>query len=67
MGYLSSDYLVLSEMKLDDSFPSAQFSLSNYDIGDRRDKDKNLGCLIEYVKKGISRKRTKIFEPRKSE
>ena len=67
MGYLSSDYLVLSEMKLDDSFPSAQFSPSNYDIGDRRDKDKNLGYLIEYVKKGISRERIMIFEPRKSE
>ena len=28
-GYLSPDYLVLSETKLDDSFPSAQFNLPN--------------------------------------
>ena len=29
VGYLSPDYLVLSETKLDDSFPSAQFNLPN--------------------------------------
>ena len=67
LGYLSSDYLVLSKTKLDDSFTSAQFSLPNYDIGDRHDKDKNLGSLTEYVKKGISCKRTKNFEHRKGE
>ena len=32
MSYLSPDYLVLSETKLDDSFPSAQFSIPDYEL-----------------------------------
>ena len=67
VGYLSPDYLVLSETKLDDSFPSAQFNLPNYEIRARRDRDKNGGGLIEFVKKGLICKKLKIFEPRKSE
>ena len=67
MGYLSPDYLVLSETKLDDSFPSAQFNLPNYEIRARRDRDKNGGGLIEFVKKGLICKKLKIFEPRESE
>ena len=31
------DYFVLSETKLDDSFPSAQFYIENFEIGNRRD------------------------------
>ena len=67
MGYLSPDYLVLSETKLDDSFPSAQFNLPNYEIRARRDRDKNGGGLTEFVKKGLICKKLKIFEPRESE
>ena len=67
LGYLSPDYLVLSETKLDDSFPSAQFSLPNYEIRARRDRDNNEGGLIEFVKKGLIYKKLKIFEPRKGE
>ena len=67
VGYLSLDYLVLSETKLDDSFPSAQFNLPNYEIRARRDRDKNGGGLIEFVKKGLICKKLKIFEPRESE
>ena len=66
MGYLSPDYLVLFETKLDDSFPSAQFNLPNYEIRARRDRDENGGGLIEFVKKGLRCKKLKIFEPRKS-
>ena len=32
MSYFSPDYLLLKEMKLDDSFPSAQFSIPDYKI-----------------------------------
>ena len=53
MGYLSPDYLVISKTKLDDSFPSAQFNLPNYEIRARRDRDKNGGGLIEFVKTGV--------------
>ena len=67
VGHLSPDYLVLSETKLDDSFPSAQFNLPNYEIRARCDRDKNGGGLIEFVKKGLICKKIKIFEPRKSE
>ena len=67
LGCLSPDYQVLSVKKLDDSFPSAQFSLPNNEIRVRRDSDKNGGGLIEFVKKGLICKRLKNFEPRKSE
>ena len=59
MSYLSPDYLVLSETKLDDSFPSAQFSILDYRIRARRDKHKNGGGLIEFVKKVLICKRLK--------
>ena len=60
MSYLSPDYLVLSEMKLDDSFPSAQFNIPDYKIRARRG-------LIEFVKKGLICKRLKNFETSASE
>ena len=40
---------------------------SNYEIRARRDRDKNRGGLIEFVKKSLIYKRLKNFEPRKSE
>ena len=67
MSYLSPDYLVLSETKLDDSFPSAQFSIPDYEIRARRDRHKNGGGLIEFVKKGLICKRLKNFETSASE
>ena len=67
MSYLSPDYLVLSETKLDDSFPSAQFSIPDYEVKARRDRHKNGGGLIEFVKKGLICKRLKNFETTASE
>ena len=67
MGYLSPDYPVLSETKLDDSFPSAQFNIPNYEISARSDRDKNRWGLIEFLKKGLICIKLKIFEPRKGE
>ena len=49
----SPDYFVFAETKIDQSFPSAQFSIDNYEIRNRKDRDKNGGGLIEYVKKGV--------------
>ena len=51
------DYLVLSETKLDESFPIAQLNLDGYEIRARRDRDKNGGGLIEFVRRGIICKR----------
>ena len=59
MCYLSPDYLVLRETKLDDSFPSAPFSIPDYEIKARRDRHKNGGGLIEFVKKGLNSQRLK--------
>ena len=59
MSSLSPDYLVLSETKLDDSFASAQFIILDYKIWARRDRHKNEGGLIEFLKKGLICKRLK--------
>ena len=67
MSYLSPDYLVLSETKLDHSFPSAQFSIPDYKIRARRDRHKNGGGLIEFARKVLICKRLKNFENSTSE
>ena len=62
IGKFSLDYFVISEIKLDDSFPSAQLNISNYEIRNRRDRDKNGGGLIEFVRKDFITKRLKDYE-----
>ena len=47
------DYFVFSETKLDESFPNDQFYIEDYEIRTRKDRNKNGGGLIEYVRKGI--------------
>ena len=59
---MSLDYFVISETKLDESFPSAQFNISKYEIRNRRDRNKNGGGLIEFVRKGFITKRLKDYE-----
>ena len=54
---LQLEYFVISETKLDDSFPSAQFAIENYKIRARRDRDGHGGGLIRFVKRGINCKR----------
>ena len=53
LKYLSLDYFVLSEKKLDENFPNAQFTLDGYEIRARRDRDKFGGTLIEHVRIGL--------------
>ena len=43
------DIILLSETKLDDSFPSAQFMLKNFSIPYRPDRNSNGGGLLLYV------------------
>ena len=38
---LPLDYLVISETKLDDSFPNAQFKINGYEVRARRDRNKH--------------------------
>ena len=62
IGKLSLNYFVISETKLHESFPSAQFNISNYEIRNGRDRDKNGGGLIKFVRKGFITKRLKDYE-----
>ena len=48
---------MISETRLDSSFPSAQFHIGDYEIRNPRDRDKNGGGLNELLKKGIITKR----------
>ena len=64
---LSLDYLVLSETKIDQSFPTAQFYIKGYEVRARRDRDKHGGGLIEFVKNDFTSKRLKEYETKQSE
>ena len=64
---LPLDYLVISETKLDDSFPNAQFKINGYEVRARRDRNKHGGGLIEFVRQGFISKRLKKYEPNCSE
>ena len=44
------DYLVLSQTKLDESSPNAQFNLDGYEIRARQNRDKNGVGLIVFEK-----------------
>ena len=50
MKTLSLDYLILSETKIDESFPTSQFNVEGYEIRVRRDRDKFGRGLIEFVR-----------------
>ena len=61
------DYLVISETKLDESFPNSQFKLNGYEVRARRDRHKHGGGLIKFVRQGFICKRLKKYEPNYSE
>ena len=65
-GKLQLDYFVFSEIKIDNSFPLAQFNIPDYETRNRMDRDKHRG-LIEFVRKGFIRKRMKAYETKLSE
>ena len=67
LKHIPLDYFVLSETKLDNSFPCAQFQIFIYEIKARRDENKYGGGLIEFVKKGLIFKRLRICETVNSE
>ena len=45
------DCFIISKTKLDNSFPNAQLTISDYEIRVRRDRDKHGGGLTEIVRK----------------
>ena len=50
------DILVLTETKLDDTFPSSQFNIEGYSVPYRLDRDKNGGGVLIYIKENIGSK-----------
>ena len=67
IGRLQLDYFARSETKLGSSFPSAKLHIGEYEISNRRDRDKSGDGLIKFVKKGIIGKRLKDLEINLSE
>ena len=67
MKTLSLDYLILSETKIYESFPSAKFNDEGYVIRSGRDQHKYGGSLIEFVRRGVICKRQRDYEPKHSE
>ena len=50
------DILLVSETKIDESFPIAQFKLNGFSMPYRLDRNKNGGGLLLYVREDISSK-----------
>ena len=67
MKTLSLDYLILSETKIDESFPTSQFDIEGYEIRARRDRDKYGGGLTEFVRRSLICKILRDCEPKYSE
>ena len=56
---LSLDYLVLSETKVNQRFPTAKFYIKGYEVRARRERDKHGDGSIEFVKNGFISNRLK--------
>ena len=50
------DYFVISETRLNNSFPYVQLTINNYEIRARRDRDKHEGSLI-----GVNKHRSNML------
>ena len=55
------DIFLISETKIDDSFPNAQFLIHHYSEPHRLDRNKNGGGLLLYVRKDITTKRLPLI------
>ena len=64
---LPLDYIVISETKLDESFPNSQCKLNGYEVRARRDRHKHGDGLIEFVRQGFICERLKKYESNCSE
>ena len=54
-------YFGISETKLVNSFPNTHLTINNYEIRTRRDRDKYEGGLVEFVWKGLIRKKLRKY------
>ena len=64
---LSYPHLIFSETKIDETFLITQFNVEGYEIRARRYWDKYNGGLIEFVRRGLTCKSPRDFEPKHSE
>ena len=55
------DVFLISETKIDDSFPEAQFLYNGYSLPHRRDRAFGAGGLLLYVKEDIPSKKLKDY------
>ena len=53
------DILIISETKLDDSFPTSEFLISGFSTPFRKDRNSHGGGLIIYIRENIPCKRLK--------
>ena len=56
------DILIITETKLDDSFPTAQFTISGYSKPYRLDRNRNGGGVIIYIRGDIPSKQINNFK-----
>ena len=56
------DILIITETKLDDSFPTEQFTISGYTKPYRLDRNRNGGGVIIYIREDISSKQINNFK-----
>ena len=60
------EYLDVSEVKVDDSFQSAEFGIENSKVKTRRDRYKSGGELIKFLKRNMNwKKGIRQFEIKK--
>ena len=60
--YLELDYFVISDTKIDGSFPSKQFALDNLEMRAKKYRDRHGGGLLEFVRKCFVCKRQTHLE-----
>ena len=56
------DILMISETKLDESFPVDQFLIDGYSVPFRFDRNGNYGGILLYIKEDISSKLLSIYQ-----
>ena len=59
------DMFLISEARLDSSFPSGQFLIKSYSAPLRLDRNQNGGCLLLYVREVIPCNILKEYTPEK--
>ena len=67
MRYVQLSHFAVSKTKSSNSLPSAHFMLSDYEVRERRDSDKNGSSFTKYLRRGVIYKRLKHLETAISE